>query len=67
MTGTVAQQALTNEEIALAVQKQLPEWMILARIEASECNFDLSVDALAALHDAGVPKAVITAMIGCEP
>ncbi|MCY4431757.1 MAG: hypothetical protein OXC11_15395, partial [Rhodospirillales bacterium] len=61
-----AKQALTNEEITLAVQKQLPEWMILARIEASECDFDLSVDALAALNDAGVPKAIITAMIGCE-
>ena len=62
-----AKQTLTNEEITLAVRKQLPEWMILARIEASGCDFDLSVDALAALHDAGVPKAVITAMIGCEP
>ena len=62
-----AKQALTNEEITLAVQKQLPEWMILARIEASECDFDLSVEALAVLHEAGVPKTVITAMIGCEP
>ena len=60
-----AKQALTNEEITLAVQKQLPEWIILARIEASACDFDLSVEALAALHEAGVPKSVITAMIAC--
>ena len=60
-----AKQALTNEQIVLAVQKQLPEWMILARIDASECDFDLSIEALAALHEADVPKAVITAMIGC--
>ena len=62
-----ARQVLTNEKITLAVQEQLPEWMIVARIETSECDFDRSVDALAALHDASIPKAVITAMIGCEP
>ena len=51
--------------VVLAVQKRLPEWMILARIDASECDFDLSFEALAALHEADVPKAVIAAMIGC--
>ncbi len=60
-----AKQALTNEEISLAVQSELPEEIILARIEASDCGFDLSIEALAALHEAGVSKAVITAMIGC--
>jgi len=60
-----AKQALTNEEIALAVQSELPEEIILARIEASDCDFDLSIEALAALHEAGVPKSVITAMIAC--
>ena len=58
-------QVLTNQETTLAVQKQLPEEIILARIEASECGFDLSIEALAALNDAGVPKSVITAMIAC--
>ena len=58
-------QALTNEEITLAVRKQLPEEIILARIEASDCSFDLSIEALAVLHEAGVPKPLITAMIAC--
>ena len=60
-----AKQPLTNEEISLAVQGELPEEIILARIEASDCGFDLSIEALAALHEAGVPKSVITAMIAC--
>ena len=56
-------QVLTNQETTLAVQKQLPERIILARIEASECDFDLAVESLAALDEARFPKTAITAMI----
>ncbi len=52
-----------NADIVDMVAKKLPELVMVTKIKMSECDFNLSTEALAALSEAGVPEAVIVAMM----
>lgn len=56
------QEVLTNQSIIKMVKAGLPADLIIAKIEDSEVNFDLSTDGLIALAEAKVPDEVIRAM-----
>ncbi|QQS42211.1 MAG: hypothetical protein IPM63_04505 [Acidobacteriota bacterium] len=58
-----AQEVLTNAAVIEMVRAELPEEIIIAKIEAGSGAFDTSTEALKELTEAGVPKAVIVAMI----
>jgi len=53
---------LTNNDIIKMARVKLGDSIIIAKIKASPCNFDTSVDALVKLKEAGVSDAVIQAM-----
>ena len=54
---------LTNTDVLELVKAQLPADVIIAKIQASPCNFDTSPSALKDLKAAAVPDAVILAMV----
>jgi hypothetical protein len=54
---------LTNKDVLELVKAQLPADVIVAKIQASPCNFDTSPSALKDLKAAAVPDAVILAMV----
>lgn len=57
-------ETLTNDSVTALHKAGLPASVIVAKIEASEGNFDTSVEALVALAEAGIPDSVIAAMVG---
>ena len=67
-TEAMAQDAakLTNADVVEMVQQNLPESIILAKIQSSECAFDTSGSALVELNDAGVGENVIMAMLSAQ-
>jgi hypothetical protein len=54
---------LTNESILSLVEAELSEEVIIRKIKASECRFDVSPDAIAELKHQGVTKLVLEEMI----
>lgn len=54
---------VTNQTIIQLQKAGLGKDIILAKITASPCTFDVSADALVTLKQSGVPDDVITAMI----
>ncbi len=54
---------LTNKEVLELLKAHLPADVIIAKIEASPCNFDTSPRGLKDLKAAGVPDTVILAMV----
>jgi len=64
--GAVAQQSpevLTNDKVISLAQASLGDSLIISKIKASGCNFDVSTAALLSLKKAGVSDPVIEAMI----
>jgi hypothetical protein len=59
-----AQKPLTNDDVVKMVKGGLPEGTIVSAIQASPTNFDISVDALISLKNAGVTQPEMDAMIG---
>lgn len=57
---------LTNAEIVKMVKAGLDESTILKVIAASDSDFDVSVDGLLALKEAGVSSAVMDAMLAAK-
>jgi len=57
------QKPLTNQDITRMVRNAVPDSVIMSAIQAGPTNFDTSVDALIALHKAGVSKKVMDAMM----
>jgi hypothetical protein len=55
--------SLSNEDVLKMVEAGLSMEIIEAKIKASECNFDTTLDALQKLKTAGVSEAVILAMV----
>ena len=53
---------LTNDDVLKMVHAQLPDSVVLAKIKASNCQFDTSPDALIGLKQAGVSEAVLKAI-----
>jgi len=56
------QEPLTNGDITQLHEAGLPPAVIIAKIRASEHEFDTSVEALVALAEAGIPDEVIAEM-----
>lgn len=54
---------LDNNEIVKLVKAGLSENIIKTKIEGSECNFDMSTDAIISLKKAGVSDSIIEAMM----
>ena len=54
---------LTNDDVVAMVEQGLPPAIILKKIETSECDFDVSAEALSALVSAGVGEDVVMAMM----
>jgi len=58
-----SQKALTNGDVIRMVKAGVPESAIISSIQSSNCNFDLSPDALVVLHKAGVSQKILEAMM----
>ena len=58
--------ALTNEDILRLMQAGLGTELIIARIRSGPTNFDLSVEQLVGLKEAGIADSVIAAMMDIE-
>ncbi len=58
--------ALTNDDVIQMVKAGFEQSMIVKAIEANETNFDVSVQALMDLKNAGVNQPIIEAMLDAE-
>lgn len=58
-----AQEVLTNESVVAMRQAGLSEGVILAKIRSSQSRFDVGTQALVDLKKAGLPDAIIEAMV----
>lgn len=64
LVGTVATaETLTNKEVIALHQAGLSSEVIVQKISTSTCRFTTDTDALIVLKKAGVPDAVVTAML----
>src|ERR1035437_670343 len=64
VTATVATaETLTNDSVIQLHKLGLGDSTIVAKIKASTCQFDTSVDALKTLKDAGLSDEIIQAML----
>jgi hypothetical protein len=61
--GQKPKQVLTNEEITKMVKGGFTEEVIVALIESSDSDFDVSIEGLSALKEAGVSGKVMEAML----
>ncbi|MCU1264669.1 MAG: hypothetical protein JWM21_987 [Acidobacteria bacterium] len=57
---------LTNQDLVELLQARMTPDEMIAKIKSSPANFDISEPALRALRDAGLPDAVIAAMMRLE-
>jgi hypothetical protein len=60
------QRPLANDDVVKMVKGGLPESTIVSAIRANPTNFDISVDALISLRQAGVTQPEMDAMIAAE-
>lgn len=63
LRGQQAQKPLTNADVVKMVQAGVPESAIISSIQSSPVKFDLSPDALLALHRAGVSQKILEAVV----
>jgi hypothetical protein len=54
---------LTNHEILQLVKAKMSDAVVITKIKASTCRFDVSTQSLTALKEAGVSDAVLQVMI----
>jgi hypothetical protein len=54
---------LTNADVIKMVKAGVPESVVVSSIKSSPANFDVSPDALIALHDAGLTQAEMDAVM----
>ncbi len=64
--GQQPKHVLTNEAITKMVKGGFTEDVIVALIESSDCDFDVSIEGLTALKEAGVSGKVMEAMLKAE-
>ena len=57
---------ITNKDILSMVEAKLPDSIIIAKIKKSNCNFDLSTEALITLKKNGVNDVLIAEMLQAE-
>src|SRR4051812_31546683 len=58
---------LTNKSIIEMAAAKLPEDVIIAKIQGSSTNFDVSTAALVDLNTNGVPPTIVKAMLASKP
>jgi len=58
-----SQKVLVNRDVVDMLKSGLPPEIVAAKIKASRCNFDTSVETLKSLKDKGVPDSVVLAMV----
>lgn len=63
ITSTAAAETMTNADIRKLHGSGLSPELIVEKIRASQVEFDISTDALIALHEGKVPEVVIREMI----
>ncbi|HEY4099237.1 MAG TPA: hypothetical protein VGM20_00010 [Gemmatimonadales bacterium] len=56
-------EVLTNESVINMVASKLPKDVILAKIQSTKKNFDITSDGLVSLNTNKVPKEVVTVMM----
>src|SRR5712692_7577043 len=61
-----AKKPLTNDDVLQMVKAGFQDSMIVKAIEANDTNFDVSVQALMDLKNAGVSQPIIEAMLAPE-
>ncbi len=61
--GQQPKHVLTNEEITKMVKGGFTDDVIVALVESSDTDFDVSIDGLTALKEAGVSGKVMEAML----
>lgn len=66
-TTTLAHQPLTNENIVTLAKAGFDELFILQLVRTSRTNFDLSVEGLVGLKQAGVSEELIRLMAMPQP
>lgn len=59
----VVSETLTNESVVEMLQLGLGEEVVVEKIRGSNCAFDVSLEGLKALKEAGVPPAVLSEMV----
>lgn len=62
-TDTQTTEILTNHEVVQLVEAKMSDAVVITKIKASTCKFDVSTESLAGLKEAGVSDAVIQVMI----
>src|ERR1700745_3148331 len=66
LTFAQTKKPLTNDDVVQMVKAGFQESMIVKAIEANDANFDVSVQALVDLKNAGVSQPIIEAMLAAE-
>lgn len=64
--GLVRAEELSNASILEMKQLGFSEGLIIEKIQASQCSFDLSIKALKELKAANIPEGVMTAMFAAK-
>ncbi len=63
-TNVFAQsEKLTNQSISDMIELGFSESIIMTKIQTSEVDFDISMEALKALKEKGVPENIIVAIM----
>ena len=65
--GQEGGEVLTNADVITLAEAGVPDSIIVAKVEGSRTDFDLSVGGLVALTKAGVGEAVLAAMTKAAP
>jgi hypothetical protein len=65
-TYSQTKKSLTNDDVLQMVKAGFQESMIIKAIEANETNFDVTVECIIDLKNAGVSQPIIEAMLAAE-
>ena len=60
-------EVLTNQTIMQMVTAKLPSDVILAKIQSTKTDFDVTAGGLASLHTNKVPRDILKAMLSVKP
>jgi S1-C subfamily serine protease len=61
-----AERALTNQDVVKLREAGLSEELVIAKIKSSPASYQLDTDALIGLKNAGVPEAILAAMLEAQ-
>jgi hypothetical protein len=64
---TAGQSTLTNDDVLAFFKAGLPDSVVVAKIQSSDCRFDTSAGTLLKLQAQSIPEAVLVAMVQAGP